>query len=439
MANVLSGLDLSIGRRLKSAVGRISGSFCRYRETRQRLRGSISKRSRLGLDWMNFFLADIQTGFGAFVAFYLAELGWQKQLVGLVLSVGTIAGLIAQIPGGALVDAVSWKRAVAALGITMIAISALIYALVPSFTLVFIAEILHGLTGGLITPAIAAISLGLVGRGAMSVRTGRNYRYDAAGNALTAGAMGLAGQYLAKSAIFLGAAALCIPALIALSLIRSNEIDYVRARNAGIGKRTVNFARIFDLGKNLKLYLFAACIFLFQFADASMLPVISQELAHNRDQPASLQMAGLIIAPQIIAALLSPWVGFHSERFGRKPLLLLGFGAEIARAMLFAHSSDYTVLILGQSLGGISAATVTVLTVLVIVDLTTGTGRFNLVQGFVGTIIAIAASISTGATGFIFDRLGHWQGFLILAAAATAATALLWSGMPETRPGKYLD
>ena len=141
MANVLTGLDLSIGRRLKSAVARISGSFCRYLEARQRVRGSISKRSRLGLDWLNFFLADIQTGFGAFVAFsHLAELGWQKQLVGLVLSVGTIAGLMAQIPGGALVDAVSWKRALAALGITMIAISALIYALVPSFTLVFIAE-----------------------------------------------------------------------------------------------------------------------------------------------------------------------------------------------------------------------------------------------------------------------------------------------------------
>jgi sugar phosphate permease len=72
-------------------------------------------------------------------------------------------------------------------------------------------------------------------------------------------------------------------------------------------------------------------------------------------------------------------------------------------------------------------------------DLTTGTGRFNLVQGFVGTVIAIAASFSTGATGFIFDQLGHWQGFLILAAAATAATGLLWIGMPETKPGKYLD
>jgi hypothetical protein len=63
----------------------------------------------------------------------------------------------------------------------MICLSALILALMPSFFLVFAAEILHGLSAGILTPAIAAISLGLVGRRAMSVRTGRNYRFDAAG------------------------------------------------------------------------------------------------------------------------------------------------------------------------------------------------------------------------------------------------------------------
>ena len=47
-------------------------------------------------------------------------------------------------------------------------------------------------------------------------------------------------------------------------------------------------------------------------------------------------------------------------------------------------------------------------------------------------IIAIAASISTTATGFIFEGLGHWEGFLILAAASAIATALLWAAMPET-------
>jgi hypothetical protein len=70
----------------------------------------------------------------------------------------------------------------------------------------------------------------------------------------------------------------------------------------------------------------------------------------------------------------------------------------------------------------------------VITDLTTGTGRFNLVRGALGTLIAIAASISTTATGFLFEALGNWKGFLILAAASVIATALLWVAMPETRP-----
>jgi len=426
----------SIGKRLIAALAPLLG---RYHEARKSLRGSISKQSRQGLDWMNFFLADVQTAFGAFVAFYLADLGWTKDQVGLALTAGTLAAVISQIPGGALVDALRWKRALAAIGISMLCASALILALIPRGGLVFLAELLHGLTAGIVTPTIAAISLGLVGRRAMSVRTGRNYRFNAAGNALTAGLMGLAGQYFAKSAIFFGAAALCVPALIALSRIRADEIDYARARNAGRGRQAQSYSRIFDLGKNHNLYIFAACVFLFQLADASLLPVVGQNLAQSKAEYASLLMAGLIVVPQIVVALLSPWVGYHSEKWGRKPLLLLGFGLEIVRVVLFAFSADASILLIAQVLGGISAAAVTVLTVLVITDLTTGTGRFNFVRGSVGTLLAIAASISTTATGFIFEGLSQWAGFLILAAISVVATALLWAAMPETMPAKYLD
>lgn len=114
-------------------------------------------------------------------------------------------------------------------------------------------------------------------------------------------------------------------------------------------------------------------------------------------------------------------------------------GLEIGRAVVFAFFTSYPMLLIGQLLGGISAAAVTVLTILVITDLTTGTGRFNLVRGSVGTLIAIAASISTAATGFVFQGLGHWLGFLTLAGAAVLATVLLWVAMPETKPGEYLD
>src|SRR5215470_7018036 len=143
MALVFPALESSIGRSLKSAWGFIAAGVTHFLNARNILRGRISKQSRQGLDWLNFFLADIQTGFGAFVAFYLAELGWPKSQVGLALAAGTIAGLIAHIPGGALVDWAPWKRGLAAIGIAMIAGSGIILALAPTFALVFAAEILH--------------------------------------------------------------------------------------------------------------------------------------------------------------------------------------------------------------------------------------------------------------------------------------------------------
>ena len=150
---------------------------------------------------MNFFLADVQTGFGTFVAFYLAHLGWSERSVGFALTLGGLAGMASQIPGGALTDALPWKRGLIAVGIVMIGAAALILALAPSYLLVMFASVLQGSTAGLVTPAIGAISLGLVGRRAMSLRTGRNYRYAAGGHAVTAALMGLVGAYFATSTI----------------------------------------------------------------------------------------------------------------------------------------------------------------------------------------------------------------------------------------------
>src|SRR6266404_6497554 len=192
---------------------RLLGLHTRSRRTisehrhRRKLRDrEVSDQSRRGLDWTNFFLADVQMSFGSFLAFYLADLGWSKQNVGLALTVGGLAGVAMQIPGGALADAVRWKRGLAASGFVLIAASALILALRPGFSFVFAAEVLHGMTAGLVGPAIAAISLGLAGRHGMSSRIGRNYRFAAAGNAAIALAMGALGSALPVHMVFLAAA-----------------------------------------------------------------------------------------------------------------------------------------------------------------------------------------------------------------------------------------
>jgi MFS family permease len=415
----------------------VRAAMSHYRAARQSLQTPGSSQSRHGLDWMNFFIADVQTGFGTFVAFYLARLSWSHETVGLALAVGGLAGVLGQIPGGALADATTWKRGLTAVGIVMIGTAALIFALVPNVTMVFVAEVMHGLTGGILTASIGAISLGIVGRRAMSSRTGRNYRFAAAGHALTAAAMGAAGTYLSERAIFLAAAGLCVPALIALSFIRADEIDYARARNAASGGQAAH-ASVSDLLKNRRLVLFALCVMLFQLADASMLPLLGEDLA-RRTGSSALLMSGLIIVPQIVVAILAPWVGYHSEARGRRPLLLLGFGLECVRAVLLAFTADYWLVMAGQVLDGISGAIVTVLTVLVVTDLTTGTGRFNLARGTLGALSGIAAAVSTLVTGYAYQHFGHLIGFLIIAAIAGGATALLWISHLETKPAQYVD
>ena len=404
----------------------------RYRDARRSLNTPASRQSRAGLDWMNFFLADVQTGFGTFMAFYLAHFGWSERSVGLALTIGALAGVASQIPGGALSDAVRWKRGLIAIGIVMIGAAALILALEPTYVWVMFASLLQGATGGVVTPAIGAISLGLVGRRAMSVRTGRNYRYAAAGHALTAALMGLVGVY-EMGAIFLAAAVLCIPALIALSSIRPEEIDYVRARNAARGEKAPSIGRVTDLLKNRRLVLFTAALVLFQLANASMLPLIGENLATTVPVDSPLWMSGLIIVPQIVVAVLAPWVGYHSEKRGRKPLLLLGFALPPLRAALLAFTNGYAFLVVAQLLDGVTGAIIGVLTIIVIADLTKGTGRFNLAQGVVGAAIGIAASVSTLATGFLFQGIGPVGGFIVIAAVASAATALIWVFVAETK------
>ena len=423
---------------MSATTARLRDSAARYWEVRRSLHTPASWRSRYGLDWTNFFIADVQTGFGTFVAFYLAHLGWSKGDVGIALTTGTLASVIILLPGGALADAVTWKRALVAAGIVAIGIAALILALAPSFPAVLVAELLHGVTGGVITPAIGAISLGLVGRSAMSLRTGRNFRYAAGGNALTAALMGIVGAYYSDNGIFLAAAALCVPALIALAFIRPDEIDYRKARNAAKGQDAHN-ARFRDLARNHPLLLFTAALVLFQLADASMLPMIGENLAASTKQEGSLWMSGLIMTPQIVVAIFAPWVGYHSESKGRKPLLLIGFALEPIRAAVLAFSSSYAFLILAQILDGVSGAIITVLTVLVITDLTANSGRFNFARGFVGAMSGLAASVSTLATGYLFQGFGTATGFLVICVIAGAATALLWLFVAESKPAKYED
>ena len=155
--------------------------------------------------------------------------------IGLVLTVGAIAGLVGQIPGGAIVDAARSERWVAAVAVAAVGISAFALALSPIFAVVFASRILQAGASCVLGPAIAAISLGLVGQRLISVRLGRNASFASVGSGLAAAGMGAIAYYISDRAAFILVASMSVPALFALFQIRSQEIDATRA-HGGVAK-----------------------------------------------------------------------------------------------------------------------------------------------------------------------------------------------------------
>jgi MFS family permease len=393
-----------------------------------------SQQSLRGLDWLTFLLAGTLAGLGPFVVVYLASRHWRQAEIGLVLTVGGVAGLLSQVPGGELLDAVRSKRRLVALGVAMIGLSAGILAVQPSFSLVLTAQVVQGTTGGFLGSSVAAISLGLVGHAALAERLGRNQRYAAIGAFTTSWLLGVLAYFFSYQVIFLATVALAIATLVALSQIRAAEIHIGRAcgaasSNEKIERPTRSSRR--TIYASYPLLVFTACIALFQFANASMFPLLGETLVQGREL--SLVISALIVVPQIVVAALAPWVAQRADAWGRRPLLLIGFGALPIRAVCFGLVSDPAVLVAVQLLDGITGAALGVLTPLVIADITRGTGRFNLAQGFVGTFAGIGAALSTTASGLVAENFGNAAGFATVAAVALIALVILWTCLPETK------
>ena len=393
-----------------------------------------SRQSLRGLDWFIFFLADVQTGFGPFVAVYLTTQKWTQVEIGLVLSIGGLVALIGQMPGGAIVDAARSERLVAGLAVATIGVSALAYAAWPIFPVVVAAATLHAAASCVLGPAIAAISLGLVGPLAIGERFGRNARYASLGNGVAAAVMGTAGYLLSSRSVFLVTFILAIPTLLALARIRDREIDPQRAHGAVARKvPDVDATSVLRLVCQRPLLIFASSVLLLQLANAAMLPLMAGVVTTRSSQWAPVLIAACIIVPQAIVALTSPSVGSMAQQWGRRPLVLLGFAALAIRGVLFATVSDPYLLVAVQVFDGITAAVFSVMVPLIVADVAFGSGHFNLAQGIVGTASGIGASLSTVLAGYVSDRFGSSVAFTGLAGVAAAGLAMIWLVMPETR------
>jgi MFS family permease len=390
------------------------------------------QRSLQSIEWLNFFLADVQTGLGPFLAAYLASSGWNPGRVGYALTFGGLVAVAMQTPAGAVIDAVHRKRALLAVSLGVLVVGAFLLMGPLSAVSLYSAQFLIGASGAFLAPTVAAITLGIVGAGAFDKQFGKNQAFNSAGNVFTAVLIAYVSYKFGYHAIFVIAALLAIPAAMSLLAVDAKQIDYARARGSIKDHGRTEAEGLASLLKDRVLLCFLATAFLFHFANAAMLPQLGEMLSKGSSKTAEPFMSACIIVTQLVIAVSAAWIGKRAAAKGRKPLLLLGFGVLPIRGVLYTLTHAAGSLIAIQTLDGVANAIFGIVSILVVKDRTQGTGRFNIAAGSLATMVGIGAAASTTFGGLLIQHLGYRASFLGLASIALLAFGLLWLTVPET-------
>ena len=416
------------------------------------LDGSPKKGSIQALRALSFFLADVQNGMGPYMALFLqSSVHWNQAQIGSALAAGNIAQVLAQTPAGALIDRLRQKRGLLLIGIGLIALAVLATALFTTKTVVMSGQALVGVAGAIFPLCLSAIALGLVGRKNFDQAQGTNQAFNAAGNMFAALALGAVGYYLNLRWMFYFVGILCVGAVLCVLRIKGDDIDFDLARGADKGAAATPgaapaapskrigaslqelFGGLRDLLKQKPVVVFLVSAVIFHFANAAMVPLVTQLLAKGVGaKQAVLFTSGYMLASQLVFMVVAAASGKLAGKLGRKPLFLFGFAALAARGVLYTLSHHPAALIAVQCMDGLGAGIFGVVGVLIIADLTKGTGRFNAAQGAIATAQGIGAFLSNSVAGYLARSQGDNFAFLALTGIAAVGLVVFWVFMPET-------
>jgi MFS family permease len=390
------------------------------------------------LDALNFFLADVRDGLGPYLAIYLlTEQKWDEASIGIVMSVAAIAGIIAQTPAGALIDRSTAKRALMVTAAILVTLSCIALPLIHRFELVAATQAIAAAAGAIFAPAVAAVTLGIVGARAFARRTGRNEAFNHTGNAVAAAIAGVTAYSFGPVVVFWLLAAMAVASIFATLAIPSDAIDHHVAR--GLDDTAEPYGSHHDKPSGFQvlltcrpLLIFAVATVAFHFSNAAMLPMVGQKLALvNRDLGTTL-MSVCIIAAQMVMVPVAMLVGRKADVWGRKPIFTFALAVLMLRGMLYPLSDNPYWLVSVQLLDGVGAGIFGALFPLVVADLTRGTGHFNVSQGAIATAAGLGGALSTAAAGLIVVKAGYSAAFLFLAGVAGAGLIGFATMMPET-------
>jgi MFS family permease len=368
----------------------------------------------------------------------LTEQHWNEARIGVAMSIATTVGILAQTPAGALVDATSAKRGVMAIATIVVAVGTLSLPLFPNFLAVAVSQGIVHAAGVVFPPAIAAVSLGIVGHRAFTARIGRNESFNHAGNAMGALIAGATALTFGPAVVFYLLAAMSLGSLASMLAIPNRSIDHDLARGfaadrltgAEGAKRPSGFAVLLTCPP---LLIFAACVVLFHLSNAAMLPLVGQKLALQAKNLGTSMVAACIVAAQIVMVPMAMLVGAKADAWGHKRFFMAALLILPVRGTLYTLSDNAVWLVAVQLLDGIGAGIFGAIFPAIVADLVRNTGRFNVAQGAIMTAQGIGAALSTTLAGFVVVHAGYSAAFLTLGGVAAFGALLCLLAFPGRR------
>ena len=359
-------------------------------------RGNFKGRANRALDAANFTLADVRDGLGPHLAIYLlTEQHWDEAQIGLVMAVASFAGIAAQTPAGALVDATRAKRLAMVAAAILAMPASLALPLFPTFWPVAITQGVAHAASAIFPPALAAVSLGIAGHRAFTRRIGRNETFNHAGNATAALIAGGSAYLFGPTVVFYLLATMSLASVVSVLAIPKSTIDHEIARglhDADPGDAAREQPSGFTVLVTCRpLLVFALCAMLFHLSNAAMLPLVGQKLASQDEKSRHQPDVGLHRGGASRDGTGGMAHGVKADSWGHERFFLAALAILPLRGGLYTLSDNPAWLVGVQLLDGIGAGIFGAIFPVIVADLMRNTGQFYVAQGAVATAQGIGA------------------------------------------------
>ncbi|MBP3956192.1 MFS transporter [Gemmata sp. G18] len=386
----------------------------------------IAPRDRIGLNAANFFLAELTGVVIPFLAKMLADRSWRDDAIQYTAAACGLGVFLAQTPAGLLTDRSRNRRLLLAGASLVVGACFGLLPLAPDTGwLIGLLVFLGGVGQAFFVPLLGALALGLAGPAVLHKVMGENQGWNHAGNIAAAFTAMTVAAWLGLPAVFYTVCVVSAFAAASAFLIRGSDLKGGPGTvvEAGPGLRA--------LFRDRRVVVLFAAVALFHLANAPVMPLVGQYIA--RLGGSDTQVAAVVLVAQAVMIPVAVLSGWACNRWGRKPVLAIGFVALPVRILLYSFTSDPWVLVALQVFDGIGAGVYGVVATVVCADLTRTRGGFNALQGVLATALAVGGVLGPLVAGPIVQHLGFAPAFRAFALVAAVGAGVFLALMPETK------